>query len=169
MSLSDSKTGQAQNYIVVVLFLFGLGVTTMIAAVIYLAIVDAFTTAGYYTGATATAGAGFLRALTIFDPIIAVMVVVLLIGVGITSYKLNTAPMFFIVTLIQGSFTGVVSYFFNYMFVQIISQSAFDTVLVLYPRMILICTNLHWIGLIAMVIGSITLYAKKETGQFEVQ
>ena len=165
--LLGSKKGQAQNYIAVVMFLFVLAIVTMISTVIYLGIIAGFTSAGLYTGAVEIAGTGFLRALTIYDPIMAVVLVSLLIAVGMTSFRLNTAPMFFIITLMQATFTGLVSYFFNYMFVQIIGQDAFAGVLVLFPRMILICSNLHWIGLIAMVIGSITLYAKKEKGQFE--
>ena len=87
--------------------------------------------------------------------------IALIIGVGLTSFRLNTAPAFFIVTIIMGMFMGVVSYFFNYIFSQIVSDAAFATTIVFFPRTILICTNLHWIALVCLVVGSITLYGKK--------
>lgn len=83
-------------------------------------------------------------------------------GVGLTSFKLNTAPAFFIVTFVMGIFLGFVSYFFNFLFQNLVSDAVFSTTLLLFPRTLLICTNFHWISLIVMVVGSITLYAKKD-------
>ena len=47
-----------------------------------------------------------------------------------------------------------------------VSYSIFSAVIVSFPKTILICTNLHWVMLAMMVIGSITLYGKREKGQF---
>ena len=107
-------------------------------------------------------GDRFLLSLTILDYLIVIMMIAMIIGIGITSYKLNVAPIYFIVTLTMGALMGFVSYFFNYIFSQIVSQGIFDTVLFYFPRTLILCTNFHWIALAVIVIGSITLYAKKE-------
>ena len=104
------------------------------------------------------------------DYIIVIVMIVLLIGIGITSFRLNTRAAFFIVTFILGPFLGFMAYFFNYLFIEIVSEAAFATILVLFPRTLVICTNLHWVALATIVIGSVTLYAKKpKDGLAEVE
>lgn len=162
MCLLKSKRGQIQNYIAVIIVLFIFAIMSMIATVIYLGIITAFTDAGLYTGIIATTGNSFLSALRLYDSIIVLLMVVLIIGVGVTSFKLNTAPRFFIVSIIMAVFMGFVSFFFSFMFKEIVSDATFTTVYALFPNSILICTNLHWVALVTFVVGSITLYAKKE-------
>ena len=157
-----NKKGQMNNYLVVPIFLFSFGFLSMLGMVLFLAIKGAFTDMGYWEGPLATAGQGFFNALMLIDYIMVIMLVVLIIGVGITSFKLNTAPIFFIVTILMGSFLGFISFMFNYIFIEIISDGVFAPVLVYFPNTQIICTNLHWVALAAIVVGSITLYAKKE-------
>lgn len=164
--LLTSKKGQQENYLALILFIFGFGFITLLSVVLYTKIRDAFITSGYYTGAVASVGNSFMSAFLLYDTIIVLILIVLLIGVGVTSYKLNTAPVFFVVTLVMGAFTGAISYFFNYIFIQLVSDSTFNTVVTLFPKTIIICTNLHWVALAAIIIGSITLYSKKERGSF---
>ena len=165
MKLLTSKKAQQENYLAVVIFLLGFGLITMFATLIYQNLLAGLVTAG--VGAEAIAvGNTFLGVLQFYDLIMVFLLVALLIGVGITSFKLNTAPIFFVVTLFMGAITAAVSYFFNYIFFQIVSHTAFTTVVALFPKTILICTNLHWVALVAIIIGSITLYAKKEQGAF---
>ncbi len=163
MNLLNSKKGQTENYLAVVIVLFTFVFFSMLGTVLFLRFKTAFIDAGLYVGVIESTGESFLAAFQMYDYITVIVMIVLIIGVALTSFKLNTAPAFFIVTLIMGVFLGYVSYFFSYMFIQIISEDAFDAVLIMFPRSILICTNLHWIGLVAMVIGSITLYAKRES------
>lgn len=160
-----NKKGQIENYIVVVLFLLGFGIISMIAAVIHNGLTDAFIAAGVYTGQIAVTGGQFYNAILLHDVIVVIFMAVLLIGVGITSFRLNTVPAFFILSILAAAFMGFVSYFFNYLFSQIVSNTIFDTVRALFPNTLLICTNLHWVALAAFVIGSITLYAKKPAAQ----
>lgn len=162
MNLLGSKKGQVENYIAVVIVLFVFALLSMIGTVIYIGLQTAFVDAGIYTGVIASTGDSFLSALRLYDSIIVLIMVVLIIGVGVTSFRLNTAPRFFIVTLIMASFMGFVSYFFSYMFKEFVSNAVFVTVIALFPNTILICTNLHWVALVALAVGSITLYGKKE-------
>ena len=157
----SSKKGQIQNYLAVVVFLFGFGIISILATLICTNMITEFTAAGYYSGEMESTGNAFLVALQLYDYIIVFVMIALIIGVGLTSFRLNTAPAFFIVTIIMGMFMSIVSYFFNYIFSQIVSDAAFSTVIAFFPRTILICTNLHWIALTALVIGSIALYGKR--------
>ena len=157
------KKAQVQNYLAIVIFLFGLGFLSMLAAVLIFNMNNAFYDAGYNETLYTTEGAKFFNAVLLYDKIIVVVLVALLIGVGITSYKLNTSPMFFIVSVIMAAFMGFISYFFNAIFQEIVSQDVFAAVLIYFPMTILICTNLHWVALVAFIIGSIALFGKKPT------
>lgn len=155
------KKGQLLSYATVIIFLFVFGFTMILGALFMSEFIDGWTTAGIYTGPVQVAGDQFFGVFQLMDMIIVLIMIVLLIGVGITSFRLNTRAAFFIVTFILGPFLGFMSYFFNYLFIEIVSQPVFATVLAIFPRTILICTNLHWVALSAIVIGSVTLYAKR--------
>lgn len=166
MNLLGSKKGQFHNYLAVLVFLFIFGFMSILGAYILSKLIDAFITAGWYTGILQTTGNNFFNALIFLDYIIVIIMFVLIIGIGITSYKINAPPIFFIVTLAIGTLSGAVSFFFNYIFSQIVSDGTFDAILLYFPRTLLINTNLHWVALICIIVGSITLYAKKERGTF---
>lgn len=160
---SFNRSGQIRNYFVVVLFLFGFGFLSIVAAVIWLGFINAYTSAGIYSGVIESTGNNFLNAIVLHDYIIVLIMIALVIGVAVTSYRLNTSPVFFVVTLFMGAFLGLISFFFNYLFVRLVSESVFSTAVLLFPRTMIICTNLHWVSLICVVVGSITLYAKRES------
>ncbi len=165
MNLFGSKKGQAANYIAVAIFLLIFGFISILATFMWMEFIDAFTTAGYYTGQMEETGNKFLATLKMYDTIIVFMMIVLLIGVGLTSYKLRTSPAFFIITLITAALTGFVSFFFNFIFIELTSDALFAATLVFFPKTMIICTNLHWVTLGAIIIGSITLYAKRDSGE----
>ncbi len=165
MNLFGSKKAQAENYIAVAIFLMIFGFISILATFMWFQFIDAYTDAGYYEGQMEETGNKFLDTLKLYDTIIVLMMIVLLIGVGLTSYKLRTSPAFFIITLITAALTGFVSFFFNFIFIELISDTLFDATLVFFPKTLIICTNLHWITLAAIVIGSITLYAKRDSGE----
>jgi len=166
MNISNSKRGQAENYFAVIVFLFTFGFVSMLSLVIYDALIDKFSALSFWDVDMAGAANSFTSTLHLFDFIIVLVMIVLIIGIGVTSYKLAAPPVFFVITFVMAGFYGLVSYYFNFMFQQMVSQPVFDTVLTYFPRTILICTNLHWIMLVTLIIGSITLYAKKDQGQY---
>ena len=169
MNLFDCKKGQARNYIAIIIFLVMFGFLSILAFTIHNEFISAYNSTGYYTGPVKTAGDKFSEAFKLYDYMIVLIMAVLLLVVGITSFRLRTHPIFFIITVIEAIFIGFVSYFFNYVFVQLVSDSSFTAVLVYFPRTMLICTNLHWIALVAIVIGSITLYGKRQQGDNIIQ
>ena len=166
MALFNSSKAQANNYFAVVVFIFGFAVVNLISYVLLINFIQGFVDAGYYTGAVAAAGNSFLLSIVVFDKIIALIMTFLIIGIGVTSYRLAAAPVFFVVTFFLAAFYGLASYYFNYIFAQIASNAVFSVAVAYFPITILICTNLHWVMLICVIVGSITLYAKRETGQF---
>lgn len=159
------RKAQANNYFAVITFLFSFAVLSLIGYVLTTNFIQGFVDAGIYTGSVATAGNAYLRTLLVFDKITALIMTVLIVGVGVTSYRLATSPVYFIITFLLSCFYGLVAYFFNYMFAQIASNAAFSTAIAYFPITILICTNLHWVMLVCIIVGSITLYAKRERGQ----
>ena len=164
MNLFDSKKGQAANHIAIVIFLFIFGFLSILGYLLMDEFITAFTATGEYTGVVETTGNNILAAMQMYDYIIVIVMVLLIVALALSNFRLRTHPAFFIITIIEAIFTGVVSYFFNYIFIQIVSDSVFDAIRVFFPRTMLICTNLHWIALVAIVVGSISLYAKKTDG-----
>lgn len=164
-SLFRSGRGQANVYFAVIIALFTFGFMSIIGYVYTTNVIQGFVDSGLYTGAVAQAGDSFLRSLLVFDKIMVLFMIILVVGVGVTSYKLPTSNVYFLVTFLLSALYGLVSYFFNYMFAQLVSESVFSVALAYFPLTILICTNLHWVILISIVVGSITLYAKRESGQ----
>ena len=165
-SLLGSKKGNVQDWFTVIIVLFVSGITCLIAYVVLDAYIDQMDAGGFLGPEAAGAAQGFLWGLRILDYIIILLMIVLIISVAITSYNIATRKVFFIITLIFAAFYGFVSYFFNYVFQEIVSDAAFSSVLGFFPNTILICTNLHWIMLINIIVGSIATYAKQEKGQF---
>lgn len=160
------RKAQANNYFAVISFLFGFAIMSLIGYILTTNFIQGFIDAGVYSGPLAAAGNSFLRTLLVFDKLTALIMTILIVGVGVTSYRLATSNVYFVITFLLSAFYGLAAYFFNYMFAQIASNAAFSTAIAYFPITILICTNLHWVMLICIVVGSITLYAKKEKGQF---
>ena len=159
------KKAQATNYFAVIVTLFISGFLIILSSYIITQYTQAFEDAGY-TGAVKETGESFLAGVHFLDNLMILFALVLVVGIGITSYRLATKPIFFIMTLIFGAFYGFISYYFNYIFVSMVNQSVFSTTLLFFPRTILLCTNLHWIMLLEIIIGTITLFGKKEQGQY---
>jgi len=163
MSLSNSKKSQVHNYMAIVIFLLIFGFLTILSMTLFLGFKNAYVTTGYYVGDVADAGDNFEAGLKLFDKITLFMLVILIIGVGVSSFRLATSKVAFIVSVVLIPFMGFVSYFFNYIFLRLIGDAAFAAVLTFFPITILICTNLHWVAIFAAIVGSITLYAKRES------
>jgi len=164
ISLLSSKKAQVENYLAVIIFLFVFGISSIFAYLWMTNFITVFTATGFYVGTVASTGDSFLAGLRLFDNIIILVMTVLIIGVGITSFRLAAVPAGYIITFVMAAMYGLISYFFNYIFAQIVSNVAFSTVIMFFPGTILILTNLHWVMLVMIVIGSITLYAKNPSG-----
>lgn len=167
MNLSKSKKGQFHNYMAVVIFLFGFIFLSMLGYLLFDTFVSEFTGAGYGTDdASQKAIKGFTRGMNSFDYIVALLMVVMIIAIGITSYNVASPPIFFIITFIMAIFLGLTSYFFNILFAEIVNTGLFNTITNHFPISLFIGQNFHWVAIVALVVGSITLYAKSDKGQY---
>jgi len=149
------------NFLVIVMALFVLGFFVILGYLMLSEVITGFATSGHYSATAAEQAAGYLSAQRIFDYGIILIFAGMLLALIVTSYRVLAAPIFFVVTLVMGLFFGFVSYAFSYMFQEIMSNAAFAAVVGTFPLTIMLCTNLHWVGLSGLVVGSIALYAKR--------
>lgn len=169
MNLLKSKKAQASNYFAVIIILFLFGFTCILTYTLWINFVSALTSSTINLDnpvlATLDAWTYGFRAL---DYVMVMFLVLLILGTGLSSYLIRTDSAFFIVTLVSGIFWGFVSYFFNHVFIELVSPSVFNTAIGFFPRTLIICTNLHWVMMVLIIVGSITLYGKKkeETASF---
>lgn len=150
-----------------IVVLFSIGFVLILCYTFLSMFIDGFAATPFYSSTMANVADSFLGGLRIFDYLMIVIMAVMIIGIGIASYKLASAPVFFVTMLIMSFIMGLISFFFNYTFSQMVSDPVFLATTVYFTNTILICTNLHWIALAMMVIGSITAYGKRDKGQFQ--
>lgn len=168
MNLYNSKNGMGKSIIAMVAFLFIFGFLSMLGYLLLNEYTETFYATGYNSSQITYVGDTFLWSIGFMDWVIVFLMFFLILGIGITSYKIASPPAFFIVQFVVGIFYGLIAYFFNYMFQEIVGNVIFDATRLQFPNTILICTNLHWIALAGLIIGSLTLYGKgkAEKGQF---
>ena len=166
MNLFYSNKGQARNYFAVITIIMIFGFLSIFSYLLVHNFVIEFDNAGYDDSPVHTVGISFLKGISWFDNIMVLIMILLIIGIGVTSYRLAAPPIFFLINFIMAAVYGFISYFFNYLFQELVSDAIFTATLLYFPNTILICTNLHWIMLICIIVGSITLFAKKEKGQY---
>jgi len=161
-----NKKGDFKNYLALIIILFILGFGSILGYVFHQAFIDGFTTAGYYTGVIKETGDKFTSFLLWFDYLIVLVLCSGILAIAINNYRVATKPAFYILVFFTSPLLGLVSYFFNHIFYKIVTQNVLITANNVFPNTMILCTNFHWVALGLIVIGSLTLYAKKEKGQF---
>lgn len=131
---------------------------SMIGVVFLQAILSTFETSSLYNSDMATSIKFFKASYYWWDYITLFLMVFFIIGVAITSYRLKARPIGFIISFIVAPFYGFISYFFNYYFIQLVSPTQIQAVQIYFPITMIICTNLHWIALITVIVGAIFAY-----------
>ena len=165
-SLSLDKKGVGRGVIAAIIFLFVMSFLTILGYLLLNSFITEFSSTAYYSSEVQYVGETFLNSLRTLDYVIPLIMIIFIIGIAVTSYKVASAPVFFLITFVMAAMYGFISYFFVYIFSQIVSQPIFTATILYFPNTILICTNLHWVSLIMLLVGSIALYGKKEKGQF---
>jgi len=170
---SRKKKGSlAMDVLTVVIVIFVFALIGLFFRVVFNNVVDAFTTAGIINDSDPQAAQAntvrdaFTRGANAWDYVMVLLLVGVLIGIGVLSYKIAAPPVFFLLMWIYAPFLGLASYFFNYVFSLVVSLDVFVAVQSSFPITLVVCTNLHWVALLAIAIGSITLYVKRDKGQF---
>jgi len=164
MNLIKNKKGQHENYFAVIIILFLFGFISILTYTIWINFVGAITDSGFATNSVISASlSAWTNGFRSLDYVMVLFLVIMILATGLTSYLIRTDSTFFIVTLISSIFWGFVSYFFNYIFIELVSDAVFNTAIGFFPKTLIICTNLHWVMLVLIIVGSITLYGKKKT------
>jgi hypothetical protein len=166
MNLLRSKKGVYKDSFGIVIFLVTFGISLLFAFLILYNIM----TSAVITNLMASTGvqaaidlpARWISVFASFDYIFLLITIVLIIALMIISRKVATSKVFFIITFIMTPILGLISYVFNYLFKVIATHSSLSTVIAYFPKTILICTNLHWVALVAVVLGSISMYGKRD-------
>ena len=162
MTFNLNSKGQISNYLIIPIFIFTFAVMSIFGYYMFSETMDAWEETGLYNEESMDpVVAGYDAGLKILDLVIVLILCVLLVGLGISNFRIKTHPAFFVIVFLMAPFLGFVSFFFNYIFQQIVSQPVFTSTLLLFPRSYALASNLHWIALISIVIGSLTLYAKR--------
>lgn len=161
-----NKRGQIDNYMAVILFLVLFSMLNIIAMVLLSEINDEWSKTSYYNPQIEAVFNDFLDAIRLFDNILVVMLFVLIVGVVLTSFKINTSPAFFVISIIGGIFFMFISLFFNLYFKLFVSEPVLTAALINFPKTIFICSNLQWVALLTFIVGSLALYAKRDKGEF---
>ena len=162
----NSKKAQGNVYIGISILLVSYAILFIICYFVLSSFLTAISTSSYYTVDMEIAGNKFLGALQILDYVMVFMTIVLIVGVGLTTYRLATPPIYFIINLVAGAFYGLFAYFMSYFFQQFASNALFTATLLYFPRTVMIVSNLHWVFLAALIVGSIALFGKKPRGQY---
>jgi hypothetical protein len=161
MNLLNCKKGQLQDGFAVIIFILFFAFIILTAFVIHNEMITAWQGTSYYTGAVQETGDKFTEAWKVFDYVIVLVVALLIASAGWASFRLRTSPIGFMITFIGGIFLGFVSFFFNYIFVQIVSLDVYSSILVYFPRTLILGTNMHWVALISLIVSSLALFGKK--------
>ena len=165
--LKYKKAQRVNNIFIGLVFLFAFGILTIIGYLINSAFITEFQATSQWDASTMTIIVnGVTLAYTTIDKAMALILVAFVIGIAVTSFRLASAPIFFFITFFMAAFYGFGAYIMSYTFQEIIGNTAFNTVRSIFPITILIGTNLHWVALANIVIGSLALFAKKPKGQF---
>ena len=164
--IANKKANIIASIILPLAFLLTFAIITILSYVIYDAMTVEMNNAGILSTPDAqTAKAGFDRGMNMWDKIMLMLVAVIIGGMVVSSFKVATSPIFWIVTFIMVPFIGMASLAFNVIGSQFAQQTAVASVLNHFPLTLIIITNFHWIALVLLIAGAITLYAKKEKAQ----
>jgi len=166
MNFFKSKKAQGNVYIAIPIMLAVYGIFFIICYLVLSSLMTQMAASSYWDANMELAANKFLGALRILDFIMVLLTIVLIVGIGVTTYRLATPPLFFIINFIAGAFYGFLAYFMSYFFQSFASNALFTATLAYFPRTVLICTNLHWVILVALIVGSISLFGKKPRGQY---
>jgi len=149
--------------IISIISLFVVGMTSIFMYLITDSFFDEFNNSGFNTSDTAKVETSAINTLQFLD-----WVIVLLLGLTILSclyagYRYSDPPLFFVVTFFASMFVGAIGYILDYIFKEVVTTSQFASVITYFPNTIIICTNLHWIGLACIIISGLVAYTSRGT------
>lgn len=166
-SLWKSKQGLHNSVLAAIIFLLLLGIISIIGYVLYDNIMSAAAgTPLLGSPESLKAKAGFDNMMNSWDYIIFFVMIILLIGIIVTTYTIATPPIIFVVTFVMAPIIGFIGYVLSIFFYDFATNGIISAVMSHFKLTYILLTNLHWVALLMIIIGSITLYAKRDKGQY---
>jgi len=162
VNLLNSKRAVMDLTLKLVLGLFAFGIIILFAYIFLSNFISRITATSLSSAQMVQTGNDFLGTILLFDKLVVFIMVAGIIGVGYLGFRTIKPRVFFIFTIFGAVFMGLVSYIFNYTFAQYATNAAITVAAAFFPLTIIVCTNLHWVSLAGIVIGSLTMYAKKD-------
>ena len=107
---------------------------------------------------------GFDRGMNMWDKILAFLVFSAILSVGWFAYNFTPPRIFLVLIWIWGFFIGFVSLVFSYTFGVFASQPALASTMTHFPMTNILGSNLHWIGLACIVIGTVLAFRNSSGG-----
>lgn len=167
ISLLKNKRGLHNSVFAVMAFLLLLSIVSIIGYVLYSSIMtSASGTILLSSSESQKAKAGFDKIMDSWDYLIFFVAIILIIGIIITTYTIATPPVIFILTFVITPIIGFIGYILSIFFFHFSTSSVIAAFMSHFKLTYILMTNLHWLALLIIIIGSITLYAKKDKGQY---
>lgn len=165
MNLLGSKKGILRSATVAAFAVFAIALTFLVAATIHKEADNQLQTLPYYTSQVGDLMDSYYNTYRILDYLMILIVIALVIGIAVSSLKVASNPVYFAIVFLLTPILAAVCYSLSYIFIQFASNSYFTSVVSIFPRTIFFSSNLHWIFLIEIAVGSITMYGKISKGQ----
>lgn len=168
MNLSVSNKGNLNLgwfVIVIIVGLFAVGIFSIFLYLFNTSFFTMFDSTGLNDSSTMSVENSILGANLMLDWVMVLFMIMAIVGIAVLGYRNTSAPINFIIIIFLAIFLGLVSYLFNYLFYQIVTNSTFASVVLFFPNTILICTNLHWLSLGMLIVGSFATFTSNRSGQ----
>jgi len=162
----SNKKGLIRGILASMVFLFTMVLLMMACSLIVFKYTDEFSSVYGADPDIVLAITSIKRPYGYLDKIMVLLTFSLIAGTAVTSYRLATARVYFVVIFFSSFVLGFIGYILSYSAYQIVTDPAWITISHLFPLSFIIVTRLHWIALVQIVIGSIALFGKKEKGQY---
>ena len=144
-----------------VLFVFLFGILTFIGFAIYQSSYVAFQDSGMLSATGEQVFEDFGAAILMFDWISVLIVAAMIVASTwvLSRGKDKYHPVVYVAAWIMLPFVGFIAFIFNYMFMQFISEEIMYTIALMFPKIMILGTNLHWICFGCFVFSQLFLYS----------
>jgi hypothetical protein len=145
---------------VISLFVFSIG--TIIGYTFYLEMKNSYIATGILSTEAIGIFTKFGNAILFFDWIVVILMVAILIVGTYWMHNTTQKPVTFLIGFIVAPFVGLIAFIYNYIFMQFISQEVLFVTAQLFPKTIIIATNLQWIAIVMFVTGVVASLIKSQ-------
>ena len=163
--LRRKKKGQIQQIAFFLILIFTITFTLLIARYIFVQFDEALEDDGLHTTESRQALVDMNVAFPTFDNMILVVLILLTIGLIVTSFFIPTHPIFMAINVFGIFFLAFLGMLLSNMYADIIAESAeLASVYSTFPKLNFVMNQLPWIAVILVFIVTIVQYSKFRSG-----